>query len=77
MRMQRLGLVTRRAGHLAILTTPRSIGSDAWIRTMIQGSKVLCPAIRRRRKSGREDSKPCCLRPPTPEILSRSVTGPD
>ncbi len=36
---------------------------------MIQGFKVPCPAFRRRRKNGREDSKPCSLRPPEQAIL--------
>ena len=52
------------AQHSTILTTPVVIGSDAWIRTMIQGFKVLCPAFRRRRKTwGRENSKPSRIRP--------------
>ena len=46
---RRLGLLPTQ--HSDILTTPFVFGSDAWIRTMIQGFKVLCPAFRRRRKT--------------------------
>lgn len=60
----RLVLARRRTCHCANLTTPGLIGSGAWIRTMIQGFKVPCPAFRRRRKSGRENSKPGRFRPP-------------
>ena len=62
MRERCLGLMP--AQHSTILTPPVVIGSDAWIRTMIQGFKVLCPAFRRRRKTwGRENSKPSRIRP--------------
>ena len=52
---RRLGLMP--AQHSTILTTPVVIGSDAWIRTMIQGFKVLCPAFGRHRRSGAQLSK--------------------
>ena len=66
MTWRRLVLMRKRTCHFPDLTTPQLIGSGAWIRTMIQGFKVPCPAFRRRRKNGREDSKSCRCRPQGP-----------